>query len=68
MDIARINMATIQNKEHKTLIEMVRKGAEITQTQCGIYIDLQGPVIRLGRFRKGLKSIQNGAVSITCFF
>ena len=48
MNICRINTAQIQNKEHKILIEMVRKAAKVARKKCGIYIDLQGPRIRLG--------------------
>ena len=43
-----MNMAMIKNKEHKELIDMVRYAAKVTKTKCGIYIDLQGPTIRLG--------------------
>ena len=51
MNICRINTAQIQNKEHKVLIEMVRRAAKISRKKCGIYIDLQGPRIRLGEFK-----------------
>ena len=40
MNICRINTAQIQNKEHKILIEMVRKAAKVARKKCGIYIDL----------------------------
>lgn len=51
MNIARINMSTIQHKEHKVLIDIVKKAAKINKTKCGIMIDLQGPVIRTGEFK-----------------
>jgi len=57
MNVVRINMADIKNKEHKVLIDMVRNAAEITKTNCGIFIDLQGPQIRLGELDKDRKSI-----------
>ena len=44
-------MSTIQNKEHKVLIDMVKKAQKITKTKVGILIDLQGPVIRTGEFK-----------------
>jgi len=50
-------MADIKNKEHKVLIDMVRNAAEITKTNCGIFIDLQGPQIRLGELDKDRKSV-----------
>lgn len=54
MNIARINMSSIQNKEHKVLIEMIKKAAKLTKARCGILLDLQGPVIRLGEFKDGI--------------
>jgi pyruvate kinase len=44
-------MSTIQNKEHKVLIEMIKKAQKLTKVKCGVMIDLQGPVIRTGEFR-----------------
>ena len=41
-------MSTIHNKEHKVLIEMVKKAQKLTKTKVGILMDLQGPVIRTG--------------------
>ena len=57
MNICRINMAQIRNKEHKVLIQMVREAAKIKNTKCGIYIDLPGPRIRLGELENGEKSV-----------
>lgn len=51
MNIARINMSTIQNKEHKVLIEMIKKAAKLTKAKCGIMLDLQGPIVRVGEFK-----------------
>jgi pyruvate kinase len=50
-------MSTIQNKEHKVLIEMVKKAAKICKVKCGILLDLQGPVIRFGEFRDHMTSV-----------
>lgn len=50
-NIFRINMSTIQNKEHKVLIEMIKRAQKLTKVKCGVMIDLQGPVIRTGEFR-----------------
>lgn len=44
-------MSTIQNKEHKVMIDMIKRAQKLTKTKCGILIDLQGPVIRTGEFR-----------------
>ena len=40
MNVARINMHTIQNKEHKVYVDMIKKGAKLTNTKCGIMLDL----------------------------
>lgn len=58
MNICRINTAQIQNKEHKVLIEMVRKAAKVARKRCGIYIDLQGPRLRLGEIQGNKTSIK----------
>jgi pyruvate kinase len=50
-NIFRINMSTIQNKEHKVLIEMIKKAQKLTKVKCGVMIDLQGPVIRTKEFK-----------------
>jgi pyruvate kinase len=51
-NIFRINMSTIQNKEHKILIEMIKKAQKLTKVKVGVMIDLQGPVIRTCEFRE----------------
>jgi pyruvate kinase len=53
MNLARINMSSIQHKEHKVLVRMIRKAAEVIGVQCGICVELQGPVIKLGEFDVG---------------
>lgn len=65
MNIARINMSSIQNKEHKVLIDMIKKAGKLTkdnessnQAKCGILLDLQGPVIRTGEFKDHALSVQ----------
>ena len=58
MNICRINTAQIKNKEHKVLIEMVRKAAKVTRKKCGISIDLMGPRIRLGEIEGRKQSIR----------
>ena len=50
-------MSSIQNKEHKVLIDMIKKAGKITKAKCGIMIDLQGPVIRTGEFKDQLTSV-----------
>ncbi len=45
-------MSTIQSKEHKVLIEMIKKAQKLTKVKVGVMIDLQGPVIRTCEFRE----------------
>ena len=40
------------------MIEMVRKAAKVARKKCGIYIDLQGPRIRLGEIEGRKPSIK----------
>ena len=40
MNLARINMSSIQHKEHKILVRMIRKAAEVKGVQCGICVEL----------------------------
>lgn len=44
-------MSTIQNREHKVLIDIIKKAQKLMKVKCGILIDLQGPTIRTGEFR-----------------
>jgi len=39
-NVFRINMSIIQNKEHKVLIEMIKRAEKITKTKVGILMDL----------------------------
>lgn len=39
-NIFRINMSTIQNKEHKVLVDVIRRAEKITKKKVGILIDL----------------------------
>lgn len=57
MNIARINMSSIQNKEHKVLIEMIKKASKLSNNKCGILLDLQGPVIRVCDFKDKISVI-----------
>ncbi|MET9295966.1 pyruvate kinase [Streptomyces sp. NPDC003077] len=53
MDVARFNLSHGTYADHEARYERVRKASEETGHSVGILADLQGPKIRLGRFREG---------------
>lgn len=66
MDVARFNLSHGTYVEHEARYQRVRKAAEETGRNIGILADLQGPKIRLGRFREGPVLLERGdAFTIT---
>ncbi|NJC22274.1 pyruvate kinase [Arthrobacter pigmenti] len=53
VDVARMNMSHGDHSVHNQTYEFVRKAAEELGRPVGIFADLQGPKIRLGRFADG---------------
>ncbi|MFC5723060.1 pyruvate kinase [Streptomyces gamaensis] len=60
MDVARCNLSHGTYADHEARIRRVRKAAEETGRSVGILADLQGPKIRLGRFREGPVLLERG--------
>ncbi len=60
MDIARFNLSHGSYAEHEERYHHVRKASEETGRSVGILADLQGPKIRLGRFREGPVLLERG--------
>ncbi|WP_328722272.1 pyruvate kinase [Streptomyces sp. NBC_00247] len=60
MDVARFNLSHGSHAEHEERYHHVRKAAEETGRSVGILADLQGPKIRLGRFREGPVLLERG--------
>ncbi|MEU3826419.1 pyruvate kinase [Streptomyces sp. SID486] len=60
MDIARFNLSHGTHAEHEERYQRVRKAADETGRSVGILADLQGPKIRLGRFREGPVLLERG--------
>ncbi|MEV6565203.1 pyruvate kinase [Streptomyces kronopolitis] len=60
MDIARCNLSHGTHADHETRVDRVRKAAEEANRSIGILADLQGPKIRLGRFREGPVLLERG--------
>ncbi|MGL5808784.1 MAG: pyruvate kinase [Nocardioides sp.] len=53
MDVARLNMSHGSHADHEKVYRMVRDAGDRTGKGVGVFVDLQGPKIRLGRFTKG---------------
>ncbi|MFJ5677319.1 pyruvate kinase [Streptomyces sp. NPDC093097] len=53
MDIARFNLSHGTYADHEARFDRVRKASEESHRSVGILADLQGPKIRMGRFREG---------------
>ncbi|MBH5334338.1 pyruvate kinase [Streptomyces pactum] len=60
MDVARLNLSHGTYAEHEERYRRVRKASAETGRSIGILADLQGPKIRLGRFREGPVLLERG--------
>ena len=53
LDVVRVNFSHGNAAEHKRQVELVRSLARKVGRAVGVLVDLQGPKIRIGRFREG---------------
>ncbi|OHQ77777.1 pyruvate kinase [Corynebacterium sp. HMSC073H12] len=53
MDVARLNFSHGEHEDHAQNYRWVREASDATGRAVGILADLQGPKIRLGRFKEG---------------
>jgi pyruvate kinase len=60
MDVARFNLSHGIYADHEARYRRVRAASEETGRSVGILADLQGPKIRLGRFREGPVLLERG--------
>ncbi|MDF3301942.1 pyruvate kinase [Streptomyces tropicalis] len=60
MDVARLNLSHGSHAEHEERYQHVRTAADETGHSVGLLADLQGPKIRLGRFREGPVLLERG--------
>ena len=51
LDVARLNMSHGDHDAHRAAYHAVRAAADAAGRSVGVLVDLQGPKIRLGRFR-----------------
>lgn len=61
VDVARMNLSHGSHSLHEEVYQTVRKAAADIGKSVGIFVDLQGPKIRLARFRNGPVLLQKGA-------
>ena len=60
MDVARLNMSHGTYADHERMYQMVRRTADETGHNVGIFADLQGPKIRLETFADGPAELKRG--------
>jgi pyruvate kinase len=60
MDVARLNLSHGAYADHEEIYRRVRQAADDTGHGVGIFVDLQGPKIRLGNIKDGPTLIQTG--------
>ena len=63
VDVARMNLSHGSYDVHEEIYRTVRKAAADVGKAVGIFVDLQGPKIRLGRFADGPVMLEKGATS-----
>lgn len=61
VDVARMNLSHGSYEVHEEIYRTVRKAAADLGKAVGIFVDLQGPKIRLGRFENGPVMLEKGA-------
>ncbi len=60
MDVARLNLSHGTYADHERVYKMVREASDRTGRGVGIFVDLQGPKIRLGRIAAGPVQLREG--------
>jgi pyruvate kinase len=61
VDVFRLNFSHGTHDEHHARFEAIRQAESETGRPIGILADMQGPKLRLGRFRDGRVALQPGA-------
>jgi len=62
MNMARLNLSHGGYDEHENRLNLVRAAAEAAQVPIAILVDLQGPKIRLARFKDGPHELARGDI------
>ena len=61
VDVARMNLSHGSYDVHEEIYRTVRKAAADAGKAVGVFVDLQGPKIRLGKFANGPVMLEKGA-------
>jgi pyruvate kinase len=61
MDVARLNMSHGSHADHERSYAMVRRASDESGHAIGIFADLQGPKIRLGKVAGGPLQLEEGS-------
>ena len=61
VDVVRLNFSHGSPEEHKARADKVRAAAAANGRFVGVLVDLQGPKIRIRRFKKGKIKLKHGA-------
>ena len=62
VDVARMNLSHGSHQVHEEIYKTVRKAAADGGKSLGIFVDLQGPKIRLAKFKDGPVHLAKGAI------
>ena len=62
VDVARMNLSHGSYDVHEEIYRTVRKAAADAGKAVGVFVDLQGPKIRLGKFAEGPHYLEKGDV------
>lgn len=61
VDVVRLNFSHGNHGEHRARVQAVRAAAAACGRDVGVLMDLQGPKIRIRRFREGSVELKEGA-------
>ncbi len=64
VNMVRCNLSHGSHEEHRKRIESVRAEAEKQERIIGILVDLQGPKIRVSRFKEGKITLKSGDIFV----
>jgi len=62
MNMARLNLSHGSYEEHQARLDSVRNAAKAAGRPVAILVDLQGPKIRLARFKAGPHDLARGDI------
>lgn len=62
LNVARLNMSHGEISDHQKRLDLVRKVSQDLKSPIAVLVDLQGPKIRIGRFKNKSEVLNDGAV------